>query len=403
VSGLILGLVLACGGLRSVETPASAMIRYQPADPSNEYASMLIQAVPGGQWDLGLAHASQELLSLATDRGASLNPPAISLAAARAGFPGQARFSKTVNGGAFPADMVDRISEAALHEVSVPSPLAAAGATGTVDLGLAVRTFSDGMSLWIVGWAPHLADPDPIPRDVELDGSLGISVDLDASSRARLFMAPPSGAVVEMELNSGVIRWLDDFHEPGAYRFEVVADRGRQVQVALLFSVFVDSEPPSNSRLTRISVEAPNPHQAEEWMYEAVNRLRAEHGLAPLKRFEVFEGIAREHSALMAASGVVAHVIGGVTPGVPIRAEDYAHPRAQHFENVAAAASAEDALSLVVDSPGHLRNLLCETCTHASIGVALEPVLERRPRVFVTWELLAFPQGAPRPIDHYNR
>jgi hypothetical protein len=70
---------------------------------------------------------------------------------------------------------------------------------------------------------------------------------------------------------------------------------------------------------------------------------------------------------------------------------------------VAVATSAEDALSLVMDSPGHLRNLLCESCTHASIGVALEPVLERRPRIFVTWELLAFPDGAPRPIDHYNR
>ena len=62
-----------------------------------------------------------------------------------------------------------------------------------------------------------------------------------------------------------------------------------------------------------------------------------------------------------------------------------------------------EALFLVSDSPGHLRNLLCDTCNHASIGVALEPVLDRIPRLFVTWELLEFPKGPPVEIDRYNR
>ena len=104
---------------------------------------------------------------------------------------------------------------------------------------------------------------------------------------------------------------------------------------------------------------------------------------------------------MMAATGVVGHRIAGHTDGVPARAHRTAHPRARHHENVAAAASAEAALALVADSPGHLRNLLCEHCSHASIGVALEPVLDRPPRLFVTWELLEFPQGPPQ-ILHYN-
>ena len=49
-------------------------------------------------------------------------------------------------------------------------------------------------------------------------------------------------------------------------------------------------------------------------------------------------------------------------------------------------------------SPGHLANLLCEECTHASIGVALEPVTDRTPRLFVVWELLRFPEGPPQAI-----
>ena len=59
--------------------------------------------------------------------------------------------------------------------------------------------------------------------------------------------------------------------------------------------------------------------------------------------------------------------------------------------------------SMVRLSPAHLKNLLCERCTHASIGASLEPVLDRIPRLFVTWELLEFPQGPPREIDDYNR
>ena len=37
------------------------------------------------------------------------------------------------------------------------------------------------------------------------------------------------------------------------------------------------------------------------------------------------------------------------------------------------------------------------------IGATLEPVLDRVPRLFVTWELLEFQQGPPREIDDYNR
>ena len=60
-------------------------------------------------------------------------------------------------------------------------------------------------------------------------------------------------------------------------------------------------------------------------------------------------------------------------------------------------------MALVVDSPAHLAALLCASCTHATIGVALEPVVDRPPRLFVTWELLEFPRGEPMAIDHYNR
>ena len=100
---------------------------------------------------------------------------------------------------------------------------------------------------------------------------------------------------------------------------------------------------------------------------------------------------------------MVAHNIPGVTKGVESRVIQFAHPRARHYENVAAAATAADAHALVEGSPAHLANLLCASCSHIAIGATLEPVLDRVPRLFVTWELLEFPQGPPREIDDYNR
>ena len=125
------------------------------------------------------------------------------------------------------------------------------------------------------------------------------------------------------------------------------------------------------------------------------------------KKFKFnIEGINTIHlpiySALMGHTGIVAHSLPG-RGNVERAARILAHPRAEHHQNVAAAPSARGAMAMVALSPAHLKNLLCERCTHASIGASLEPVIDRIPRLFVTWELLAFPQGEPREIDDYNR
>ena len=59
-------------------------------------------------------------------------------------------------------------------------------------------------------------------------------------------------------------------------------------------------------------------------------------------------------------------------------------------------------LTLAIDSPGHFQVFLCETCTHMSIGAALEPTFVNS-GLFVTWEVLEFPQGEPKRIEKLNR
>jgi uncharacterized protein YkwD len=178
---------------------------------------------------------------------------------------------------------------------------------------------------------------------------------------------------------------------------EVVARGERTTQVVLKWSVFVDSTPPEVPRLQRGSLENPNPAEATQALYRALNDMRSAAGLPPVERFFPFEPLAREHAALMASSGIVDHRIAGLTPGVAARIAERFHPGARTFENLAAAPNWQQALDMVRLSPGHLANLFCEECTHASIGVALEPITDRIPRLFVVWELLEFPEGAPQP------
>ena len=371
------------GKLRRMKTVA-----YRPVDPASDAGQWLVSALPRAQWDAALASAAGELISSLRTTDRLMSPRAMADATARSGFPGAARFGKTVTNGAFPSNLVD--------------PIITAAQGMPVDVGIAKRDFANGQVLWVIGWAPHLMDMDPLPRTVPLDSGVTVRVDRVTKGDARLFVAPPDGPVAELSMTSGVARWVDGFDVPGEYRFEVVAEEKGQGRVALLFSVFADMQPPRMPSAPEPPRAAPDPREAEAFLFEELNALRRTHGLRPVQPFPLFDRITREHSALMGHTGIVAHNLPGYGT-VEKRAAAFAHPRAEHHQNVAGAPSAKDALAMVRLSPAHLKNLLCERCTHASIGASLEPVLDRIPRLFVTWELLEFPQGPPREIDDYNR
>ncbi len=371
------------GKLKRVKTVA-----YRPIQPSGEDGQWLVKGLPNAQWDSALAAAASELVSTLRSPLRMMSPQAMAIATSRAGFPGAARFGKTVTNGAYPSNLVD--------------PILRASGGRPVDVGLAKRAFADGQVLWVIGWAPHIADIDPMPRTVPLDSGLTIRIDRVDKGDARLFVAPPDSEVRELSMTSGVARWVDGFDVPGEYRFEVVAEDKGMGEVALLFSVFADMQPHRMPNAPLPPKGVPDPREAEASLLDALNALRLEHGLRRVEPFRLFDRLTREHSALMGHMGLVAHDLPGHGT-VAKRAAAFAHPRAEHFQNVAGAPTAKDALKMVELSPAHLKNLLCAECTHVSIGASLEPVLDRIPRLFVTWELLSFPQGMPREIDDYNR
>jgi hypothetical protein len=97
--------------------------------------------------------------------------------------------------------------------------------------------------------------------------------------------------------------------------------------VVLLWSVFVDGPPPDPPPPRPPPTVNPDPAAAEAKLYAALDALRRARGLPALQRFPLFEPLAREHSALLAARGVVAHAVPGppvgcrpARPGSPIRA-----------------------------------------------------------------------------------
>ncbi len=372
-------------------------VRFRPTpQASSEEAQWLLARVPGSTWDAGLEDATRQIAQAAANRNSRITPNASQLATARAGYPGYARFAKRVTGGGFPDELAEELSRAALQR------------TQPVDIAMARRDFADGITLWIGAIAHRPALLDPIPRDIPLDELLPVHVEIPAGTSSSgpfagipnpvLFVTRPSGRVSSHDIQTGNARYLDIFHTPGLYQLELVARAKRNTQVVLSWSHFVETQPDEIAPLPPASNDPVDPMQAADELYTALNLLRSNAGTPPLKRFESFEPLAREHAAYMAASGVLGHRIINVTEGVAARAARGFHPRALHHEDLATAPTWQEALESTRLSPGHLANLLCDTCTHASIGVAIEPVTNRTPRIFVVWELLEFPEGPPIKI-----
>lgn len=373
---------------------APEQVRFRPTQsPPTDLAQQVVNRVPGATWDLGLERAASLLLRQARSPVIRIPPASQASALATAGYPGHATFRTWVNGGALPEALLEELAESALRRDQA------------VDVALVSRSYEGDQTLWIAAISARPVLLDPIPRDLELDQPVPIGVEVLSGDwdTLTLYVDAPMRGVDSIELLDGVAHWYADTYVPGEYRFEVVGGTERDAQVLLLFSVFVDQPPPPLAQLPEATAVVQDPMAATDALYDALNALRLDAGLSPVQRFAAYEPLSRQHAALLAAKGEASHYIPGVTAGVAALATYAFAPQAIHHENVAAAPTWQDALDLVALSPGHAANLLCEPCTHASVGVAIEPVLDRVPRLFVVWELLEFPNGPPRSTADWDR
>ncbi len=362
---MLLALALACHAPVPLSAPTrDTTIRYRPGD-----------ALPAlgaeARVDRGLRAAAEALASAATTADAALSPAAVRGALAIGHYPGPAHFVRVVAGKDLPDSLVE----------AIPSDV-------PVDVGYAWRDFADGRRWWVLGWCPRRLELDPVPDTVALGRTVGVRV--EGGKNPRLFVVAPTGRWEELKLAPHDTRLVNNLDAPGEYRFEVVdGDR-----VELLFGVHVGEEVPALAPL-RAPKPIENPVASVDRLYTRVNDLRKVNGLRPLTRFPTFEPLVREQAACLSLDGLAAHDTEHC-PGVPGRATQGWYPRGHYYEDVAVADTADDAWETLLASPGHLANLMCADCTHLSIGTAIEPVAD--PRLFVVWEVMAFPDGEPRRI-----
>lgn len=369
--GLALALLAAALAGPRVEAAPRARdpeVRYRPGDPLPALGA-------GARVDLGLRAAAEELASAASTVDAGLSARAVRVALARAGYPGPAQFVSAVSGAELPAGL-----------------LAAIPGGQDSDVAWAWRDFAGGQRWWVVGWSERRAEIDPLPRDLPAGGGVGLRV--GGVADGRLLVAPPLGPVRDLDLAAGSTRWLGDLRAPGEYRLEVVeGDR-----VALLFSVFVGAGVPA---VEPLSPAAPieDPIAGAERLYARVAEYRRALGLPALTRFPGFELATREHAACLGAERVLAHESAQCS-GVARAWEREWTPGARHREDLAVAATADEAWEVTWNSPGHRLNLACTDCTHLVIGAAMEPAVS--PRTTYAIELLQFPSGEPRRIRDWR-
>jgi len=106
----------------------------------------------------------------------------------------------------------------------------------------------------------------------------------------------------------------------------------------------------------------------ERELLRLVNRDRKEQGLAPLALDVSLASIARDHSRQMALQEVVSHDLKG-SGDLETRLDRAGYLRRVARENVASAATIDQAQSALMKSPGHRRNLLATDVTHVGLGV----------------------------------
>lgn len=242
------------------------------------------------------------------------------------------------------------------------------------------------------------------PRDVApgavavLRGKLGAGL-----SQPRVFLTLPSGVVIEKA--AGTARDFEarlEFPERGAYAVEVVGTGAGGPEVAALFAVSAGGAS-LDAPAERSPEDPADDAEAEAAVLRAVNALRRRHGLPPLVAAPELAGIARRHSAVMAAQGRVAHVLpGSGEVGGRLRAAGV--PYRGVYENVARASTALGAHETLEGSPAHRGNLLRPDAARVGVGIAR---VERTPgdRAVYLTEVLVAPldDGAESPLTPEGR
>lgn len=265
---------------------------------------------------------------------------------------------------------------------SRPEERGVRGGEGTARLDAAMRKRFAGMALVPDGRLARFAGR-VIERVIELRGNLPDLTELDGMAHAFYFETEALAA--------------------GVHRFEVYGKGPTGIEIVANVPIVVGDGTRGHS--TPESVDETDPAAA---LLQLMNRSRAQAGLSPLGRAPVLERVAAAHSEDMMRSGFVGHE-SPVTQHTRDRART-ANLRLTMFgENVAYAATAAVAHHMLMESPGHRRNVLHPVFTHVGVGVTRD-TSTNPPMLRVTELFASYPAPMSDPVafsaellTHMNR
>jgi uncharacterized protein YkwD len=242
--------------------------------------------------------------------------------------------------------------------------------------GVARAAGAGGNSVVAVVAIDALADLSPLPTTARvgqwltLDGTM-----LVPASAAKVVLLGPRGApkTVPATLANRKIRSSFSVDQPGGWVIQVLATVSTGPRPVLEASVYAGTPPPDQF------VPAPAPGEAaaqgakddDDGMLRMINAARASEGLLPLTREAQLDRVAKAHSEEMLRARLVGHDVGTGDPAARLQAAGVSAHIAG--ENVATAATRENAHRALWASPSHRGNLLLGQFTRVGVAVIRAP------------------------------
>jgi uncharacterized protein YkwD len=243
-------------------------------------------------------------------------------------------------------------------------------AVGCNRLGAALAHHDDEMTIVVVALATRVL-LEPVPARLDPGGDLHLRGQTERNvSRLEILVAPPQGPVAslfdEAEQAFDVTHRLD---QRGTYEVELLGHVNGSPTVLALFSVAVGSgevasrEPPPG--------HTAGESEARHRVLELINAARQQAALPPLSPHDVLTETAQGHAAAMKEQNFFGHRNpAGQGPADRVAAQGLHSPLV--LENLAFAATAEEAFASLRDSPAHWRAMMHPETNHAGIGVTLD-------------------------------
>ena len=200
----------------------------------------------------------------------------------------------------------------------------------------------------------------------------------------KLSITLPNGRVKETSLDTsadGRFQTRISFtNGRGKYTIEIVASGKFGPKVLDILHCYVGLAGYPKPPRTVKTVETPaDLRQAEQLMFEMINKSRREARLSRLKYDERLAGVAHAHSTDMLRNKFFAHV--SPTHGNLVRRMERAGIKAKTFtENLANNTDIAAAHRGLMDSPTHRKNILDRNATHVGVGI----VRGREDQLFIT-------------------